>query len=512
VARGRITLRLLLVGGVAFLGPSCPAELSVQDYELVSNVRLSRTLSEYTYRASVANADGDARNVTAALSVTVPGVTVLDGNLAFGDVPSGQTLGACDTFSVLHDRSYSFDESAFHWQVYEAPANATPVAEAGPEQGAGVGQEITLDGSASTDVDGDPLTYAWSIVSLPPGSQAALSDPSSVRPHFQPDVAGDYTLQLVVSDGQHSSPPDTLVVSTDDAAPAAHAGPDQTVPVGGLAMLDGSASVDPDGDALAYAWEIVSAPPGSAAALSDPAAPAPSFTVDRAGRYRIQLVVDDGSLASEADEVLVDTDDSRPSANPGPAQTVYVGDVVALDGSASSDPDGAPLAYRWSLLTWPTGSTAVLADADTAHPSFIADAEGLTIAQLIVGDGCLESEPATVAVEVLPPPDSDGDGLTDAEEAALGTDPGNPDTDGDGLGDGAEVNVHHTNPLLVDTDGDGFSDKAEVDAGSDPNAPRDTPLGTLPPDPAQVAPPLDDTTTTSLADATSFLYEGSDPV
>ena len=56
--------------------------------------------------------------------------------------------------------------------------------------------------------------------------------------------------------------------------------------------------------------------------------------------------------------------------------------------------------------------------------------------------------------------DSDGDGLTDREEAMLGTDPFNPDTDGDGLTDGEEVKIYHTDPLNPDTDGDGLSDGA----------------------------------------------------
>ncbi len=58
--------------------------------------------------------------------------------------------------------------------------------------------------------------------------------------------------------------------------------------------------------------------------------------------------------------------------------------------------------------------------------------------------------------------DSDGDGLTDAEEAVIGTDPYNPDTDGDGLSDYDEVRVYKTNPLNPDTDLDGLTDGAEV--------------------------------------------------
>jgi hypothetical protein len=73
-------------------------------------------------------------------------------------------------------------------------------------------------------------------------------------------------------------------------------------------------------------------------------------------------------------------------------------------------------------------------------------------------------------------PDSDGDGLSDAQEAELGTDPANPDTDEDGLFDGDEVAVG-TNPTLNDSDGDGFGDNAEVVNGSDPNDPTSVPPG-----------------------------------
>lgn len=80
------------------------------------------------------------------------------------------------------------------------------------------------------------------------------------------------------------------------------------------------------------------------------------------------------------------------------------------------------------------------------------------------------------------PCDQDGDGLTNTEEAAEGTNPTNPDTDGDGINDGDEV-TNGTNPLDVcdppnalpqcniDTDGDGLLDGTEVTIGTDPNDP-----------------------------------------
>lgn len=57
--------------------------------------------------------------------------------------------------------------------------------------------------------------------------------------------------------------------------------------------------------------------------------------------------------------------------------------------------------------------------------------------------------------------DSDNDGLTDAQEKILGTNPNNPDTDGDGLLDGEEYFVYLTNPLKADTDEDGLFDKQD---------------------------------------------------
>jgi hypothetical protein len=71
-------------------------------------------------------------------------------------------------------------------------------------------------------------------------------------------------------------------------------------------------------------------------------------------------------------------------------------------------------------------------------------------------------EPTATTEPTIPSTDPDGDGLSDAIEARLRTDPTNPDTDGDGLKDGDEVNVYGTNPTNPDTDDDGLTDGEEV--------------------------------------------------
>ena len=63
--------------------------------------------------------------------------------------------------------------------------------------------------------------------------------------------------------------------------------------------------------------------------------------------------------------------------------------------------------------------------------------------------------------------DTDGDGISDAEEAELGTDPEDDDSDGDGISDSEELDLG-TDPTEVDSDGDGYHDNWEVDENTDP--------------------------------------------
>lgn len=79
------------------------------------------------------------------------------------------------------------------------------------------------------------------------------------------------------------------------------------------------------------------------------------------------------------------------------------------------------------------------------------------------------SESTTPEPEPAAPVDTDKDGLTDEEEAALRTNVSLADTDADGLSDQEEVRVWNSDPLKADTDGDGFADGVEVKAGYDPN-------------------------------------------
>ena len=97
--------------------------------------------------------------------------------------------------------------------------NHPPTADAGADQGALVGDSILLDGRASSDPDGQPLTYAWSLVSVPTGSVATLSDPSASIPAFVADKPGSYRARLTVNDGFVDSAPDEVSIEVARPAP-----------------------------------------------------------------------------------------------------------------------------------------------------------------------------------------------------------------------------------------------------------------------------------------------------
>jgi len=75
-----------------------------------------------------------------------------------------------------------------------------------------------------------------------------------------------------------------------------------------------------------------------------------------------------------------------PVANAGADQQVAVGALVELSGSASTSARGDALTYKWSMVSVPTGSTAVLANPTALRPTFVADQAGLYEAELQVTD------------------------------------------------------------------------------------------------------------------------------
>ncbi|MCP4079863.1 MAG: PASTA domain-containing protein, partial [Planctomycetaceae bacterium] len=113
--------------------------------------------------------------------------------------------------------------------------NTAPIANAGADTTVFVNETVTVNGSASSDPDGNTISYQWSFASQPDGSTASLSDPASETPSFTADLAGSYSIQLVVNDGSLDSVVDLVTIT---------ASPVITVPhVSGMTQEDAGAAI-----------------------------------------------------------------------------------------------------------------------------------------------------------------------------------------------------------------------------------------------------------------------------
>lgn len=176
-----------------------------------------------------------------------------------------------------------------------APANNPPVADAGgPYSGEAGTTLIQFDGSGSSDLDGDELGFAWDFGD---GNTA-----SGMMPTHTYSAAGNYTVELVVDDGNGGSDSATagaeVTAPPVNIAPVADPGGPYTGEPGQMITFDGSASADPNGDALTYRWDFGDGSTGSGAT--------PTHSYAAAGTYVISLVVNDGELGSAAATTMVD--------------------------------------------------------------------------------------------------------------------------------------------------------------------------------------------------------------
>jgi fibro-slime domain-containing protein len=381
----------------------------------------SATSSVAANTAPVANA-GQDQKANFGVKVTLDGSASVD---ADGDAltyrwtiisPSKTKAKLSDptavmpTFMVQEHGTYVVQLVVNDGKVNSAPDtvsfevnNMAPVANAGADVSGNLDDPLELNGSLSSDMDGDLLTYQWRIVTAPQMSQVKIVNSTAVKPSFTPDKQGIYVVELVVNDGFVNSVPDTMIINTLNSRPVANAGADQLVAVNELALLNGNGSSDADGDTLTYKWSLLSKPSDSKTKLLNPTEDMPQLNIDKAGNYVLQLVVNDGIEDSEPDTVVLNTKNIRPIAEAGKNVTVYVGDKVVLDGSASSDADGDPLTYRWSMSAKPNNSLASLVNATNVNSTFTADKVGSYVGQLIVNDGKLDSLADTVTITVEEP-------------------------------------------------------------------------------------------------------------
>lgn len=291
-------------------------------------------------------------------------------------------------------------------KVVTVSGDCTPTASAGTDTTGDQLESIQLDGSASDSPCGRTLTYAWAFTSMPAGSAAMINDASLAAPAFVTDLAGTYTLSLVVTDAAGlESAADTVLVTVGSCVPTAN----PTTPLAGklqgdLVQLVGGTPTTPCGmPVVAWKWSFASRPDGSLASLSSEADSSPTFTADLSGSYVLKLqVTNSGGLTSPPATVDVPSVGSCvPTAaiSADSARTVE-GETVRLSDVSTSPPSCArTLSPSWKIISTPSSSLAALTDAGSKTPAFFADLAGDYVLRLVVTDSSgIASPPATLTV------------------------------------------------------------------------------------------------------------------
>jgi hypothetical protein len=259
----------------------------------------------------------------------------------------------------------------------------------------------------------ETIAYQWALANSPPGSIARLINPGSATPSFYPDVAGEYDVQLTLSDSAGhvntqlfttvpattvptprplvgagfcgGQAPQAKVALLQPAVVAPGTGP-AFVGTGSFVQLDASKTVDPDNtplvpgdpttcglnEPISYRWRFIASPAGTAPVLSSDTISNPTFTASVTGQYGLRLTATDGSRTGIADRIIqtsaADATKSTIVATP-PTQTV--GQLVSLTVTAN-DINSNPIAGLTVSLS-SDGTTNTFAPA---NPTGITDGNG----------------------------------------------------------------------------------------------------------------------------------------
>jgi len=222
------------------------------------------------------------------------------------------------------------------------PNNIAPIADAGLNQTVMEFDNVTLDGSSSTDVDGTIVSYLWTQVSDPlvELSSATEVNPTFVAPKVESeDIVLRFSLQVTDDSGDTATDEVDVTVENVNSPPTADAGLDQTVLEFASVTLNGTSSTDVDGDIVSYLWTQFS---GANVTLSSISDVNPTFTapdVDSLGDIlTFILTVTDNFGDTDTDDVKITVNEiANESGDDGPGDDGPGDDGPGDDGSGDDE-------------------------------------------------------------------------------------------------------------------------------------------------------------------------------
>ena len=317
-----------------------------------------------------------------------PDGTIVAYNWDFGDGSVGTGMSPNHTYIVAGTYNITLtvtdDSGAIDSTTTSAAidaANQAPTANPnGPYSGVVV-TAVAFDGTGSTDPDGAISSYAWDFGDGNTGTGAT--------PSHTYITEGIYNVTLTVTDdgGLTDAAVTTATIgAVVNLPPMANANGPYAGTVGMPVAFDSTGSDDPDGTIVAYDWDFGDGMTGTGAN--------PTHTYVAAGTYNVSLTVtdDNGAMDSSATTATIGMGNQAPIADANGPYNGTVGIPVQLDGSGSSDPDGAITAYAWDF-----GDGATDTGPNPIHTYAVAGTYNVSLT-VTDDNGAMDSNATTVTI------------------------------------------------------------------------------------------------------------------
>jgi hypothetical protein len=321
---------------------SLPSAVGGDDQSVIEghNVALSGTASDSD--GSIVRVEwfeSDVNGIRKAGGVAIQGKGTLEARFTAPAVSSDQLIYlALD----VEDNDGGFGTDVVHILVKSdnGTTDLPPTADAGSDQTVSPNDTVLLDGAGSSDPEGATASYSWAQVDENGNvvtDGLVIQNANEAQASFvAPDVIENtaFLFRLTVTDSQAQSDSDlvnvTVEVSSENSAPVADAGADQSVEAGAIVRLDGSGSSDANEDTLTYAWTQIEGP---SVELSDSNSATPQFeapSVEESTTLRFSLTVSDGQLSN------ADVTDVTVSPSPSPVLGCIPFDFATYEQCESS--------------------------------------------------------------------------------------------------------------------------------------------------------------------------------
>ncbi len=382
-----------------------------------------------------------------------------DGAMGTGPMPT-HTFAADGTYIVtltVNDGVSDSPMASTTATVLTPPANRAPTADAGGPYAGDTAVAVMFDGGASSDPDGDVLSYLWDFGDGSTGT--------GVAPGHAYAVSGTYTVSLVVNDGEFDSAAASGAVTVSDPVDQSdgaalytancvgcHGGPwsgpavDSSLP--GLRRVTGARSCNINGSIFGTSVFPNGVPEmqflqGLNEAEIDALAEYLN-SKDVSGEQRYVSTCagchgDDGSGGRVGEDVHGD------SANETLEAIAEESEMRFLACMLDSDIDAITEFLAGMDDDFDDDGIEDDEDSDDDNDGISDDDDNDDDNDGVSDDD--EEDDGTDSRD----DDTDDDGLDDGEERDHGTDPKDDDTDDDGVSDGDEVNLFHTNPLIANS-------------------------------------------------------------